>query len=66
MILTVTLNVAIDKRYVVDDFKVDEVNRVLECDYQPGGKGINVSKAAKLQAQVLQRLDLLQDTPEHM
>ncbi|NLJ90769.1 MAG: 1-phosphofructokinase [Clostridiales bacterium] len=48
MVLTVTLNVAIDKRYVVDDFKVNEVNRVLECDYQPGGKGINVSKAAKL------------------
>lgn len=48
MILTVTLNVAIDKRYVVDDFKVDEVNRVLECDYTPGGKGINVSKAAKI------------------
>ena len=28
MILTVTLNAAIDKRYVVDDFKVGEVNRV--------------------------------------
>ncbi len=48
MILTVTLNVAIDKRYVVDHFKVNKVNRVLECDYQPGGKGINVSKAAKI------------------
>ncbi len=48
MILTVTLNAAIDKRYVVDDFKVNEVNRVLECDYQPGGKGINVSKAATI------------------
>ncbi len=48
MILTVTLNVAIDKRYVVDNFQVDEVNRVLECDYQPGGKGLNVSKPAKI------------------
>ena len=28
MILTVTLNAAIDKRYVVDDFKVGEVNPV--------------------------------------
>ena len=28
MILTVTLNAAIDKRYVVDDFKAGEVNRV--------------------------------------
>ena len=27
MILTVTLNAAIDKRYVVDDFKTGEVNR---------------------------------------
>ena len=39
MILTVTLNAAIDKRYVVDDFKVGEVNRVRECTYVPGGKG---------------------------
>ena len=38
MILTVTLNAAIDKRYVVDDFKVGEVNRVRECTYDPGGK----------------------------
>ena len=27
MILTVTLNAAIDKRYVVDGFQVGEVNR---------------------------------------
>ena len=47
MILTVTLNAAIDKRYVVDDFKVGEVNRVKECSYVPGGKGLNVSKPAK-------------------
>jgi len=45
MILTVTLNAAIDKRYVVDDFKVGEVNRVRECTYVPGGKGLNVSKS---------------------
>ena len=47
MILTVTLNAAIDKRYVVDDYKVGEVNRVRECSYVPGGKGLNVSKPAK-------------------
>ena len=41
MILTVTLNAAIDKRYVVDDFKAGEVNRVRECSYVPGGKGLN-------------------------
>ena len=48
MILTVTLNAAIDKRYVVDDFKVGEVNRVRECSYVPGGKGLNVSKPASI------------------
>ena len=44
MILTVTLNAAIDKRYVVEGFRIGEVNRVKECTYVPGGKGLNVSK----------------------
>lgn len=48
MILTVTLNAAIDKRYVVDGFQVGEVNRVKECVYVPGGKGLNVSKPAAI------------------
>lgn len=48
MILTVTLNAAIDKRYVVDGFQVGEVNRVKECAYVPGGKGLNVSKPAAI------------------
>lgn len=48
MILTVTLNAAIDKRYVVEEFKVGEVNRVKECSYTPGGKGLNVSKPAAI------------------
>lgn len=48
MILTVTLNAAIDKRYVVDGFKLGEVNRVQECAYVPGGKGLNVSKPAAI------------------
>ena len=46
MILTVTLNAAIDKRYVVRSFEEGEVNRVLSCTYTPGGKGLNVSKPA--------------------
>jgi tagatose 6-phosphate kinase len=46
MILTVTLNAAIDKRYVVDGFLEGEVNRVAKCTYTPGGKGLNVSKPA--------------------
>ena len=48
MIVTVTLNAAIDKRYVVERFKVGEVNRVKECSYTPGGKGLNVSKPAAI------------------
>lgn len=54
MILTVTLNAAIDKRYVVENFKAGEVNRVKECAYVAGGKGLNVSKTAAIAgAQVL-------------
>ena len=48
MILTVTLNAAIDKRYVVEEFRIGEVNRVKECAYTPGGKGLNVSKPAAI------------------
>lgn len=48
MILTVTLNAAIDKRYVVEGFRVGEVNRVKACAYTPGGKGLNVSKPASI------------------
>ncbi|MCP1101907.1 tagatose 6-phosphate kinase [Aequitasia blattaphilus] len=48
MIVTVTLNAAIDKRYVVEEFKEGEVNRVIECEYTPGGKGLNVSKSLKI------------------
>lgn len=48
MILTVTLNAAIDKRYVVEGFQTGEVNRVKECSYVPGGKGLNVSKPASI------------------
>lgn len=48
MILTVTLNAAIDKRYVVEEVRAGEVNRVKECVYTPGGKGLNVSKPAAI------------------
>ncbi|MDD3338168.1 MAG: 1-phosphofructokinase [Lachnospiraceae bacterium] len=44
MILTVTLNAAVDKRYVIKNVQVGQVNRVSECVYSPGGKGLNVSK----------------------
>ncbi len=48
MITTVTLNVAIDKAYVVDTLDKGHVMRVLKCTNTPGGKGLNVAKVAKL------------------
>ena len=48
MILTVTLNASIDKRYVVEGAAMGEVNRVKACTYTPGGKGLNVSKPASI------------------
>lgn len=48
MILTVTLNAAIDKRYVIAKFQTGEVNRVKECVYTAGGKGLNAAKAAAI------------------
>lgn len=48
MITTVTLNVAIDKAYVIGEFKQGEVMRVLQCTNTAGGKGLNVAKVARL------------------
>ena len=48
MILTVTLNAAIDKRYVVEKFIPYTVGRVKECTYSAGGKGLNVSRIAAI------------------
>lgn len=48
MILTVTANAAIDKRYVVDGFETGGVNRVKSCDASAGGKGLNVARVASI------------------
>lgn len=48
MITTVTLNVAIDKAYVVDSMNKGEVMRVKTCSNTAGGKGLNVAKVVKL------------------
>ncbi len=48
MITTVTLNVAIDKAYVIGEFKQGEVMRVQKCTNTAGGKGLNVAKVVKL------------------
>lgn len=47
MILTVTLNPAIDKTIEVCGFKLGGLNKVITVHQDPGGKGINVSKVVK-------------------
>jgi tagatose 6-phosphate kinase len=48
MILTVTLNPAIDKLYMVESLRPYEVMRVKKVVNTAGGKGLNVSRVASL------------------
>ncbi len=47
MIITITMNPAIDKTVAIDDFKVNQVNRISKSRYDAAGKGINVSKVVR-------------------
>lgn len=44
MILTVTLNAAVDKTYTVENFTIDRVHRPSSWRIVAGGKGINVAR----------------------
>jgi tagatose 6-phosphate kinase len=48
LLLTVTLNPAIDKVYAVDDFAVNRVFRPKNVTATAGGKGLNVTRVAHL------------------
>ncbi len=47
MIYTLTLNPAVDKTAIVDDFVLGGVNQLKGCIIDAGGKGINVSKTLR-------------------
>ncbi len=48
MIITVTLNPAIDQTVVVESMIVGETNRIRESRIDPGGKGVNCSRALRV------------------
>lgn len=48
MIITVTLNPALDKTISVSRLMINGVNRVVSTRLDPGGKGINVSKVVNM------------------
>lgn len=47
MLLTITLNPSIDRRYSVNGFEKGKIFRTDDYQYTPGGKGINVAKVIK-------------------
>ncbi len=47
MIITVTMNPAIDKTVEIDTFIHKGLNRISKVEYDAGGKGINVSKTIR-------------------
>ena len=47
MIITVTLNTAIDKTLSVPNFRLGRRHRTVEQTTMPGGKGVNVARVLK-------------------
>lgn len=47
LIVTVTLNTAVDKTYTIPAFTLDRVHRPTDWRIVPGGKGINVSRVLR-------------------
>ncbi len=47
MIITVTMNPAIDKTVEIDKLLPGGLNRIKKVEYDAGGKGINVSKTIR-------------------
>ncbi|NLG04370.1 MAG: 1-phosphofructokinase, partial [Clostridia bacterium] len=47
MIVTITMNPAIDKTVEIDHLMTGGLNRIKKVVYDVGGKGINVSKTIK-------------------
>ena len=48
MIITVTLNTALDRTLSVPSFRLGQRHRCVDTVTMPGGKGINVARALKL------------------
>ncbi len=54
MIITITLNAALDRTQRIEHpLQVGKLNRAVSSHLEPGGKGINVSRAIKAFAAVL-------------
>ncbi|MGI6181636.1 MAG: 1-phosphofructokinase, partial [Agathobaculum sp.] len=48
MIITITLNAALDRTLLIEHpLAVGKLNRAVASHVEPGGKGINVSRAVK-------------------
>lgn len=48
MIATITLNPSVDRRYNINELKVNTIQRTDDYQATAGGKGINVSRVIKL------------------